>query len=706
MPFKKFPKFLVFALLALITTHTFVWTALAQEEPDSYVSIRLLPEKTAVKGGDVITVGIEHTLYPGWHTYWKNPGDSGTKARITWSGLDGLKASDIEWPSPKKLSMGPLTNFGYEDKVVLLQDLTLPDTLPKGQQQITAVVDVLVCHEICIPETHTASFYINGDQYPAKEAVEAARAFMPLDTGWATSLSEEGKELIVTINTDTPSAFTNLKSIDLYPEEWGLIDNTTKTSAALKGDVLTLRHARGERPLSDAPVSKLVITYNDALGKKAAVRVSTLLDSAAVGATSSPFDHISLATAILFAFIGGMILNLMPCVFPVLSMKALSLVHLKDKDNAIARRHGMAYTAGILVSFMIVAGALLAFKATGAQIGWGFQLQSPLVILFLTYLFFTLGLNLAGYFDVNVSLAHAGDSLARQHGVKGSFFTGVLATLVATPCTAPFMAGALGYALTQPSYIALFIFLFLGLGLAMPYLILTFVPATRHKLPKPGLWMEQFRQFLSFPMFLAACWLLWVLSQQINHMGQFAAILGMVAITFGIWCYKTRPKQTLSKAFFVTASLLSLVFVLATFFIIHPDGQTTALHKTVSQSPNWEDYSRVTLDEYLKGDEPVFVNMTAAWCITCKVNDKVAIDTESTRALFIKNGIKYLKGDWTNQNPEITLYLEEFGRSGVPIYVYYPRRDNDTGTRPQPVILPQILTPAIVEDTIKPEKDI
>ena len=374
-----------------------MWPAHAQSEPDHHVTIRLLPDKTNVKAGDTVTVGIEHSLSPGWHTYWKNPGDSGTKAGITWSGIDGIKDSDIKWPFPKKLIMGPLTNFGYEEKVVLLQDLTLPDTLLKGPQVLSATIDVLVCHEICIPETHTARLTLNGDQYPAKEAVDAAYTKLPIDTGWATSLSENEKDLVVSINTDTPSAFTNLKSIDLYPEEWGLIDNTQTTSATLGENILTLRHPRGDRPLSDAPVSKLVITYNDAMGKRAAVRVSTLLDSSALDGIVYPLESLSFIKAMIFALIGGIILNLMPCVFPVLSMKALSLVHLKDKDNAIARGHGLSYTAGLLVCFITIAGSLLILKAVGAQIGWGFQLQSPMVILFLTYLIFTLALNLAGF---------------------------------------------------------------------------------------------------------------------------------------------------------------------------------------------------------------------------------------------------------------------------------------------------------------------
>lgn len=666
-------------------------------EPD-HVSIRLLPEKTDVKAGDIITVGIEQTITPHWHTYWLNAGDSGTAPRVKWTGLN-VKASTIDWPAPKKMPMGPLTNFGYEGKVVLLQDLTLPADLPPGPQKLTAKVDVLVCNEICIPETHEASFTINGDQAPSPAAIERARASLPLDMGWASNINERDGNLIVTIETDTPGAFSKLESIELFPEEWGLVTNGEKATAVKKGSTLTITQKRGERELADAPLSKIVVAYEDASGARKAVRVSGITEGGKPDGNDLPHET-GFVQAVFLALLGGLILNLMPCVFPVLSMKALSLVQLKDQDNARARLHGLAYTAGILVCFAAIAGILIALKAGGAQVGWGFQLQHPGVILFLAYLFFTLGLNLAGMFDFSFSLAHAGDSLTRKKGLSGSFFTGVLATLVATPCTAPFMAGAMGYAITQPAVVSMAIFLALGLGLALPYLALTFIPALRHSLPKPGLWMERFRQFLAFPMFVAACWLLWVLSQQINHMGQFAALLGMVAIAFGIWLWKFRPRRHWGRHVFLLAMIATFGFTLSTFFTIRPEAPSASAEESIHK--NWEDFTRAKLEDYLKGSEPVFVNMTASWCITCKVNDRVAIDIDATRQLFKEKGIRYLKGDWTNQNPEITSFLEEYERSGVPIYVYYGQRDSESGARPEPVVLPQLLTPGIIEKTINP----
>jgi len=674
---------------------------------DEHVAVYGVPEKTTLKPGETVTVGLVHEIEPGWHIYWTNPGDSGTAPRTQWKDPD-IKTAPIQWPVPKKLPLGPLTNFGYEGKVVLLQDITLPEKLPDGPLKISATLDLLVCHEICIPESHAVSFFINDgpendmEDSTAASIIERARTQLPLDMGWATTLSEANGDLIVTVNTDTPNAFAKLKSIDLYPEEWGLILNTESTRADKDASTLTLHHKRGERPLSEVPVSKLVISYEDAQGQRKAVRVSTL--SAAAGATdTTKSSEVGFIKAVLLALLGGIVLNLMPCVFPVLSMKALSLVQMKDKEIAIARKHGLAYTLGILACFTLIAGILIALKAGGTQVGWGFQLQHPSVTLFLAYLFFVLGLNLAGFFEINFGLSNAGQKLTANSGLSGSFFTGVLATLVATPCTAPFMGVAMGYALTQPYYIALAIFLALGFGLALPYLALTFIPALRHILPRPGAWMERLRQFLAFPMFASTCWLIWVLSQQIDHMGQFAALLGMLALAFGIWLWKYRPAHIAGHLFYLIVMVASFGFVASTFFTMKPIETGIEAEKTAEQ--NWEDFSQAKLQEYLEGDKPVFVNMTAAWCITCKVNEKVALNTQSTQKVFEDHGVQYLKGDWTNQNPEITTFLEEYGRSGVPIYVYYGPRLEKHGVRPEPVVLPQILTPGLVENAITQKGD-
>jgi len=345
---------------------------------------------------------------------------------------------------------------------------------------------------------------------------------------------------------------------------------------------------------------------------------------------------------------------------------------------------------------LIIAATLIILKSAGAQIGWGFQLQNPIVISLLIYLIFTLGLNLSGFFEISAGFTNIGSKLATQSGNKGAFFTGVLATIVATPCTAPFMGAAMGYALTQPAYVSLIVFMALGLGLAIPYLALCFIPALRTRLPKPGAWMENFRQILSFPMFLTAAFLVWVLSQQTGHVSVLLILVSMVAITFAIWLYQHRPNRGLLKS-------VNTLFLLGAFavIIITPIGLKTMTAEAVVLENSEIAFNDESLAKALATDKPVFTNMTAAWCITCKVNERVALKTDTVQAVFAAQNIQYLKGDWTNSDPTITRYLNSFDRQGVPLYVYYPAPDNQTGQRPEPIILPQILTAGLVLNVIE-----
>lgn len=669
------------------------------DESSHHVSIRLLADKTKLSGGEKITIGIEQKIDSGWHTYWINPGDSGTPARISWEMPKGFETSDIRWPIPRKMKMGPLVNYGYEGKVTLLQNLTLPKKLPSGPISLKAQIDLLVCHEICIPETHHAELTLNGGEKAQGTLIAQARAKMPLETGWEAHISEIDGALEVRVIAQNTTPFTKTDSVHFFPEEWGLLDNTAKPEAHITDTGLFIRQARGERDLSDVPTAKGVVVYEDPQGQTKAIRISTLIDSSFSSArkNGAQTSDISLLGALLFALLGGLVLNLMPCVFPVLSMKALSLVKLKGEDISKARAHGLAYTAGILMSFAVIAGALIALKIGGAQIGWGFQLQNPLMILTLAYLLFLIGLNLSGFFEFSAGrLSGIGTYFTQKHGLAGSFATGILAALVATPCTAPFMGIAMGFALTQPALIAMSVFLMLGFGLALPYLALTFIPALRHLLPHPGHWMETFRQFLAFPMFASAAWLVWVLAQQTNPMGVFLALSGMIALAFFIWLAKVRPEKGIGKIITLLLMLGSLAFVISTCTLPQHKNEQAQIG-----AENWAPYSAAQLKKLLREGHPVFVNMTAAWCITCKVNEKVALSTQSTRALFKEKNIRYLKGDWTNQNPEITKYLASHNRNGVPLYVYYGPRDEETGERPEAVVLPQILTSGIINETLK-----
>lgn len=403
----------------------------------------------------------------------------------------------------------------------------------------------------------------------------------------------------------------------------------------------------------------------------------------------------TLLQAIVFAFFGGLILNLMPCVFPILSIKALSLIKLREKGRGFAAMNGIAYTLGVLASFALVGSLLMGIKIAGGDIGWGFQLQNPAIVLALAYLLFIIGLNLSGMFDINASFIGVGASFANKHGFAGSFFTGVLATMVATPCTAPFMAGALGYALVQPPVVAMSVFVALGFGLALPYLLLSVVPGLAAILPRPGLWMEKFRELLAFPVYASAMWLIWVLSIQTGSSGLLWSLMGVVAIAFALWLFAHKPYQKTRRAIIILIALAALLFAALPF-----------IDKTLLQKPSQASsqeanaYSEEKLNAALNGNDPVFVYMTASWCITCKVNERIAINTDATRALISENKVMVLEGDWTNMNPEITKFLKSYDRAGVPLYVYYGPRGKD-GQRPTPAVLPQILTPGLMAETFQ-----
>ncbi len=671
------------------------------EEPEKYVSVQLIADQTqGLTGEETITLGIVQRIAPGWHIYWKNPGDSGAAAEVEWNAPDTFIFSDLEWPVPKKLPFGPLMNFGYENIATNFVTLTLPENIPPMPFQIGMNIDLLVCEEICIPESHQASIVLNGTVPPSAEIMEEMRNSFPSDKGWDAAYSTRGSNFILSVTVAEGESLQGAKDFELFPEEWGLIENVAESSANIDGNVLTITQAHGERDFSEVPMSKMVIRYTDGQNIPRGVRVSAMLEGASasdIAKADGASVDIFLWQALLFAVLGGLILNLMPCVFPVLSMKALSLCKLKDKEEAKARLSGLAYTAGVLVSFAVIAGALLAFKAAGAEIGWGFQLQNPFVISLLATLLFVIGLNLAGLFDFSGRFAGIGSSLVQKEGASGSFFTGVLATLVATPCTAPFMGVAMGFALTQPALISMSVFLMLGFGLALPYLLLAYIPALRHVLPKPGPWMERFKELLAFPMFASAAWLVWVLSQQAGSIGVLILLMVFVALAFAIWTFKNLAAQGALRWIGLSAAIIALIF--SAFCLSSLHGGMMVPGQSAGADQNWESFSEPVLEGYLEDGYPVFVNMTAAWCITCKVNERIALDTNATRKLFETRGIKYLKGDWTNQDPEITKYLDRYGRTGVPLYVYYGPRD-ENGARPEPKLLPQILTPAIVEGEI------
>ena len=392
----------------------------------------------------------------------------------------------------------------------------------------------------------------------------------------------------------------------------------------------------------------------------------------------------------LFALLGGLILNLMPCVFPVLAMKAAALARLAGHERSDMRRDGVAYTVGVLVSFAAMAALVVAIRASVGEVNWGFQFQSPVFSLLIAYLFFVVGLNLSGVFEISGRFAGVGQSLAVRGGVVGPFFTGVLAVMVATPCTVPFMAAALGFALSQPAPQTVAVLLALGLGLALPYLLLSLTPALQRLMPRPGPWMDRLRQFLAFPMYASAVWMIWVLTQQTGADGVIYALGGMILIAFAIWLL--RIGSGASAATWLRRGLAAAAVLLAFAAALKlEDSPATAASASAGVNfDGWQRFSRERLNQAVAAGKPVFVDFTAAWCITCLVNERVALETPATRRAFEQAGVVKLKGDWTNRDPEITSSLKDLGRAGVPLYLFWP-----PGAE-RPKILPQVLTESLI----------
>lgn len=697
-------------LLSLLVFSVSSHSAAAQNgyPEENLVKIRLLAEQNTIMPGEEIWIGIEKSIAPHWHTYWENPGDSGVPLRAKWALPEGFKIGDIKWPAPDKIPYEPLLNYGYEGNVILLQKLTAPENMSQEPIELTADIELLVCKEECIPEYGTYTLTLNAKGImPENNSpyLSAALKKVPSETDWPITYSENKNDFILNIGApDEDLKNIKVDTIEFFPLDWGFISNPEQPRIEINDKTLNFYQARGERALSEVESIPGVLSYETAQKEKKSISFTAIPAPAPVQneqpqTNEAQATNLTLLSALLFALIGGMILNLMPCVFPVLSLKALSLIKTAEKDPMIARMHGLSYTAGVVLSFLLIAAALLSLKAAGSEIGWGFHLQSPLVVGSLVYLLFVIGLNLMGVFELSNPFGNVGSKLTQNDGMSGSFFTGILATLVATPCTAPFMAGALGFALVQPAFISLLVFAALGLGLALPYLALSFIPALQARMPRPGAWMDTFKQLLAFPMFGAAIWLIWVLGEQIGTNGITNILIGLGMISFAIWLIKHRPENT------VLRNIIRIVVIgcllIAALAVPNGSGVDRALSTSTSQNEKFGDvFSQERLDELLKQDDPVFVEMTAAWCITCKVNHAVAINTRSTKALFAENNVDYLIGDWTNQDPKITQYLSAYGRNGVPLYVYYGPRDAETGERPKGAVLPQILTPAIVKDYI------
>ena len=706
----------IFALAVLLLAAPGVRAA-SNSADVAHLHVQLVFPNRNLNAGIPTDAGLYIKLEPGWHVYWKNAGDSGEPPRILWTLPAGVAANAIEFPAPQRLPLGPLMDFGYENEVLFPFTVQATTIAKAGPSLLHAKVNWLVCRDVCIPGKADLDQSVTViARPPAVNSISAAdqqlwqrlanrlpqplpggdtAVFQPVSTGFRLAVATGRRE----------------SQAEFFPEDEGILDNPAPqaVTSTANGLILDLKQ---DADLKAAP-AQLTGVLELAGGRnyritamRAAIAANPPSGGASVGvagmegmseaapATASAFSFVQLLSTALFAFLGGLLLNLMPCVFPVLFLKGLALVQSGSEERHKLRMHGLMYTAGIVVSFWTLVALLLGLRAAGATLGWGFQFQSPVFLTLMASLLFFLGLSLAGQFEIGLTLTSAGGSLAAKQGYAGSFFTGVLAVVVATPCTAPFMGAAIGYALAQPAVVTFAVFTALALGLAMPYMALTLQPAWTRLLPRPGAWMDILKQAVSVPIFATVIWLAWVLAQAYGAelMAALLAIFLLLAIAgwfLGRWPAR-RPAT-------VVAGLIVLV-ACAAGIVAPRELSSTAQLPPESPTPGrgaaWQPWSADALQRTLAAGQPAFVDFTAAWCLSCQANERVALDQPEVMRAFGERDVALFKADWTREDPAITQALAALGRSGVPVYALY------APGRSAPLLLPQVLTPGVVLDAI------
>ncbi|MGA9671549.1 MAG: thioredoxin family protein [Terracidiphilus sp.] len=666
----------------------------------------VVPDPAMGVRGQATKAGLYFKLEPGWHIYWKNAGDSGEPPHIKWTLPEGITAGPLQFPVPKRLPLGPLMDFGYEDEVLFPFDFHVASKVKTGEVKLQAKVDWLVCREVCIPgkadleitrvvggsaggsfDQDMQLYDRLGDKLPKPLPATAKVTFQPTAAGFGL--------VIETGQRETEGTF--------FPADQDILDNPApqKVTPTASGLVLELKkdanmtaaptQLKGVIELSGGRNYEIAATEEKSFGVMSIGRVPG-------GPAAVPgFDPGELARTVGLAFLGGLLLNLMPCVFPVLFLKGLALVNSGNEERHKLRVHGFVYAAGILVSFWALVAALLGLRAAGSTLGWGFQFQSPVFLALMAGLLFFLGLSLAGQFEIGLTLTSAGGSLAQKQGYTGSFFTGVLAVVVATPCTAPFMGAAVGYALSQSAVVTFAVFTALALGLAVPYVALTLQPAWTRLLPKPGVWMDVLKQAVAVPIFGTVIWLAWVLARAYGAEVLTALLASFLLLAIAGWFLGRWP----AKRWVAVVAAVIMLAVIAISFIAPnelADASSTSngdrLVLLAGTPGVWEPWSAAAVSKYQAQGRPVFVDFTASWCLSCQVNERVALQLPEVQKAFARANVALLRADWTRGDDAIAQALAGLGRSGVPAYALYAPGQSE------PVLLPEVLTPGIVTDAL------
>jgi thiol:disulfide interchange protein DsbD len=639
--------------------------------------------------GKALTLGLQIQHQPHWHTYWKNPGDSGLPTTLDWTLPAGVQAGSIQWPTPKKLPLGPLLNYGYDGALLLPVAVTLPADFSAEGLDVKLHAEWLVCKDVCIPESGDFALRVPTQAATAGHAAlfAAAVAAQPQDQPRTqAAVSFDGTSMVVRV-TGLPTVWQG-RELSLLPETAGLLQTAAPQQNRWSADAWTARMTLDpQRSAAPGALAAVLIADGQPAGLRLQLPVSAAWPTAsaaptavpppvAPGPTSVAADAepavASLGLALLLALAGGALLNLMPCVFPVLSLKVLGFARHADDRRALLVG-GLAYTAGVVLSFVALAALLLSLRAGGEQLGWGFQLQSPAVVAVLAALFTLIGLNLAGVFEIGSVLPSSWAAAQARHPLVDALLTGVLAVAVASPCTAPFMGASLGAAVALPTPQALAVFACLGLGMALPYLAASAWPQLAQLLPRPGVWMAHFKTLMAFPMFATVVWLVWVLGQQTGIDGAAALLLLLLALAFLAWALGSQTLGTVARR---SLGSLAVVVMAAALFWAAPALRQEAAAAPDAPGPQapvtaWQAWSAERVAQAQAEGRPVFVDFTAAWCVTCQVNKRAVLSSSEVLAAFESRRVLLLRADWTRRDAAISAELARLGRSGVPVYAVY-----------------------------------
>lgn len=676
-----------------------------------HIKAHLVSEVATASRGASFDVGVRFDMDEHWHVYWKNPGDSGIQLKVNYTLPDGVSAGEIRWPVPDRLPLEHLMNFGYEGSVLLTSTLDVPDDFPAETLNVVADIEWLVCKVECIPGWGRLALSVPVGNAPSvidtarQSEFDQSRFAVPVSSdalGWRVEAGEASDEIVLRL---TPPAAVDPGDFLFYPDEQEVIDNPSEQKTRRIGEQFEIRVARSA--VSDTVPERLRGVLVSPQGWRGAGSEPGLAFDVPLTLTKAelalPAPSTTTAGGFLFALVGalfgGLILNLMPCVLPILSLKVLGFVESARDESGQARSgfgHALLFAAGVIVSFWALAGALLALRGVGHELGWGFQLQSPPVVIALSALFLLLGLNLFGVFEIGSGLASLGGVASKKKGGTGAFLSGVLATIVATPCTAPFMGAALGYALSQSAVVSLAIFTALGVGMAAPYVILASSPRLLRWVPRPGAWMESLKQFLGFLLIATVIWLVWVFGHQVSPSGEVLGVNGITQLLAGLlvvsagawvlgrWGVPAKPVVQRWTARVVMVALLAagVLFPMRTL-------------RAETKGPEWQDFSPALIDQLEADGTPYLIDFTASWCLSCQVNKAVALDRRAVTEALETRGIVAVKADWTNKDDVIAEALAEYDRYSVPLYVLHPG-----GGQTKAEVLPNILTEGIVLEAI------